>query len=102
MQQLHQLAKQHKATKIIKAHVTIGKLSGIVTDSFAFGFEALAPENDLTKDAVLEITETEPVKRCLDCDSVNDITSPACPRCNSTRLIAEGGDDLILTQVEME
>ena len=102
MGQLNQLAHQHNASKIFKAYVTVGKLSGIVTDSFVFGFEALAGENDLTKHAVLEITETEPEQRCLECGSKNPHQSTACTQCNSTRLMLDGGDDLILTQVEME
>jgi len=102
MEQLHQLTDQHKATRIIKVHVTIGKLSGIVIDSFSFGFEALAGENDLTKKAVLEITESTPSLRCIDCDFINESPSVSCAKCDSTRLLAEGGDDLILTQVEME
>lgn len=100
--QLLELAKQHGATKIIAVRVTIGQLSGIVADSFSFGFEALITENNLTKDAVLEITETKPAYRCLDCRLLTDTPSGTCPGCHSANLIAEGGDDLVLTQVEME
>lgn len=102
MGQLLQLAEQNKATRIIKVKVTIGRLSGIVADSFSFGFEALSEENSLTKNAVLEITETEPAKRCLDCGFIIESQNRICPRCFSSRLAAEGGDDLVLTQVEME
>lgn len=102
MSQLIQLAEQHKANRIIKVNVTIGKLSGIVSDSFSFGFEALTCENPLTKNAVLEITETEPAHRCLDCGFITNSPASTCPQCNSPKLIAEGGDDLVLTQVEME
>ena len=102
MSQLLQLAEQHGATKIITVRVTIGKLSGIVADSFSFGFEALVTESRLTKDAVLEITETEPARRCLDCRLLTDSPIRTCPKCYSSRLAPEGGDDLILTQVEME
>ena len=102
MSQLLELAAQHRATKIITVHVTIGKLSGIVVDSFSFGFETLTRTNDLTNGAVLEITESEPAFRCLDCDFINVPSASHCSKCNSARLLAEGGDDLILTQVEME
>lgn len=102
MSQLHQLAEQNKATKVTKVKVTIGRLSGIVADSFSFGFETLSGENSLTKNAVLEITETEPDKRCLDCGFIIEPHATTCPKCLSSKLVAEGGDDLILTQVEME
>lgn len=103
--QLRQLAETHQASKIITVRVEIGKLSGIVVDSFSFGFEALSQESDLTKNAILEITEIEPQHRCLDCGVILSHIDPAssvCPECNSSRLIKHGGDDLVLTQIEME
>jgi hydrogenase nickel incorporation protein HypA/HybF len=102
MEQLFRLADQHGATKIITVRVTIGRLSGIVADSFSFGFEALAGENSLTKGAVLEITLTEPALRCHDCGLLTDSPAGTCPGCHSSALLAEGGDELVLTQVEME
>jgi len=102
--QLLQLAGQHGAKKIITVRVEIGRLSGIVVDSFAFGFEVLARENPVTRDAVLEITERDPEYRCPDCRHQAPSTAPAavCPQCSSERVMPVGGDDLILTQVEME
>lgn len=102
MEQLFQLADQHGATKIITVRVTIGRLSGIVADSFSFGFEVLAGEKNLTKEAVLEITQTEPVQKCLACGFIAVSPAETCPGCHSSTLVAEGGDDLVLTQVEME
>ena len=102
MDQLFQLADQHDATKIITVRVTIGRFSGIVADSFSFGFEPLAGENSLTKETFLEITQTEPALRCLDCGLISDSLIRTCPKCHSSLLAAEGGDDLVLTQVEME
>ena len=71
MQQLKELAKQHNVQKICTVRVAIGTRSGIVVDSFSFGFEVMAKENVLTNEAILEISEPD-------------------------------GNDLILTQVEME
>ena len=102
MGQLAAIADEHKAKKIITVKVSIGRLSGIVADSFAFGFETLASENSLTRNAVLEITVTEPAKRCIDCGFIGETGGKECPRCSSSKLSAEGGDELILTQVEME
>lgn len=57
--QLLELADQHQATKIFVVSVNIGELSGIVTDSFTFGFEILAKEQPILVGAKLEITPTE-------------------------------------------
>ena len=102
--QLLTLADHHKARKICTVRVEIGSLAGIVADSFAFGFEVLSRENGLLQHAVLEITETCPQFRCLDCAAIMPFTESAisCPKCGSQRMARAGGDDLILTQVEME
>ena len=105
LNQLLQLADKHRAEKIIRVRVEIGSMSGIVVDSFSFGFEVLSKENDLTRGAVLDITEKKPIYRCLECGTecaVTNSDNALCPQCNSDRLIITGGDDLILTQVEME
>jgi hydrogenase nickel incorporation protein HypA/HybF len=102
--QLLQLAEQHNAAAIITVRVHIGTMSGIVTDSFSFGFEVLAREDKLLDKAVLEITEIEPTWTCTDCGlAFSSATVPGgCATCGSPRLSQTGGDELILTQVEME
>jgi len=103
--QLLQLADTHQAEKIVIVRVEIGRLSGIVVDSFSFGFEILARENELTRTAILDITVIEPDYSCLDCRTVYTPTKGDeghCPQCGSAGYALTGGDDLILTQVEME
>ncbi len=115
--QLLDLAKEHKATRITRVAVTLGPFSGIVRDSFEFGFNALKESGKLTREAVLELETPDPVYVCLDCDKVSVIPfslqndpldrmySPypkKCPWCCLTRLSPKGGTELILNQVEME
>jgi Zn finger protein HypA/HybF involved in hydrogenase expression len=71
LEQLVQLARRHEAADVLTVRVSIGVCSGIVVDSFVFGFNAIKTEVDCLARAVLEIEET-------------------------------AGNDLILTQVEME
>ena len=59
MQQLEELARQYNAETIHTVRVEIGKHSGIVAESFSFGFEVLAKKKSLTDKAVLEISESE-------------------------------------------
>ncbi len=56
LSQLHDLAARHQARRIIRLRVEIGPLSGIVVDSFEFGFNCLSAESPLTKNAKLDIT----------------------------------------------
>ncbi len=56
--QLGELATTHGATKIITVKVSVGNDSGIVVDSFSFGFNAIKAEDELTAHAILEISLT--------------------------------------------
>jgi len=104
LQQLSDLAVQNKATKVIKITMKIGLQSGVVADSFRFGFDVLSGNDDLVKGAELVIIETPAAFRCTQCDhTVTALARPdCCPKCQETFLIPEGGDELILQQVEME
>jgi Zn finger protein HypA/HybF involved in hydrogenase expression len=56
--QLEELASEHDATTIYIVRVDIGEHSGIVVDSFCFGFDALKKEKPLTQNADLQINAT--------------------------------------------
>lgn len=104
-QQLADLAEQNQATKVITVTMQIGPLSGVVIDSFRFGFEVLAAENEMMKDAVLEIETSFVSYRCTKCNSVQETSGERpdkCNTCDEIFLLAEGGDELILQRVEME
>lgn len=104
-QQLADLAAENNMTKVIKVTMEIGPASGVVVDSFRFGFEALAPEDPLCRDAML-IIEVPPVTyTCPSCSHVVQTTGDRpdkCEKCQEIFLVPSGGDDLILKQVELE
>jgi hydrogenase nickel incorporation protein HypA/HybF len=60
LKKLCSLAKQHNTDRILEVNVAIGPLSGIVADSFRFGFEAMAQANSVTRGAVLVIDSPLP------------------------------------------
>jgi hydrogenase nickel incorporation protein HypA/HybF len=104
LQQLSDLAAQNNASRVLKITLEIGPLSGVVVDSFRFGFEVLSGNDDLVRDAEL-IVITPPVDyRCTQCGHTErTVTKPEyCPQCKEVFLIPQGGDGLILQQVEME
>lgn len=118
LDQLLDLSREHQAKRVTRVSVTIGPFSGIVRDSFEFGFNILKESLPPTKDAVLEVESPDPVYVCLDCHKVSIIpfahpsTSSEsvlggfypkkCPWCCLNRLSPKGGTELILNQVEME
>ncbi len=57
--QLLDLRQQHNASKVVQVLVEIGKNSGIVVDSFSFGFQSLKLEYDDIMEAELKLVESE-------------------------------------------
>lgn len=104
-QQLADLAKQNNMSKVVTVTMQIGPLSGVVADSFRFGFEVLSAEDELMKGAELILDTTTVTYRCTKCGGVQDNCTDrpeSCNKCDEIFLIAEGGDELILQKVEME
>ncbi|MBE0585063.1 MAG: hydrogenase maturation nickel metallochaperone HypA [Desulfofustis sp.] len=105
LQQLQDIARDNNASRVLRVTMLIGPLSGVVVDSFTFGFDILARENDLFRDATLNIIVPPVIFRCSNCghQKQTDGERPeCCPACGDRIILAQGGDDLILQQVEME
>jgi hydrogenase nickel incorporation protein HypA/HybF len=105
LQSLSDLAERENAKKIAKVRIKIGKLSGIVVDSFQFAFDALKREFKKIKDAELIIEETLVKYRCKDCGNefeVDSVYFPECPKCNSINLSLISGEELEVIDVEIE
>lgn len=103
--QLQELAEANDATKINKVTMEIGPLSGVVADSFQFGFDILAKEEKLLASAELIIVTPEVEYKCSDCGFTQTTSGERpreCSKCGDFLLIPSGGDDLLLRQVEME
>ena len=102
--QLHDLAAENGAAKVTKVTMEIGLLSGVVVDSFQFGFDVLSAQDAMLKRADLVLIVPPVTYRCTECSNtlITDIKPDGCPRCGELLLIPEGGDDLVLRQVEME
>ena len=105
VQQLHELAAENQATKIISVTMEIGPLCGVVVDSFRFGFDIISAEDALTRGAQLLVEVPSVRYTCSACGNVQELAEArpdCCPACQETTLFSEGGEDLILRQVEME
>lgn len=104
-EQLKALAAENEAEKIISVTMEIGPHCGVVVDSFQFGFDILSAEDELVRGAKL-IVQVPPVSySCTNCSHVEvtiGIKPDECPTCGELLLIPEGGNDLVLRQVEME
>lgn len=105
LQQLGDLARTNQARKIIKITMEVGPLSGVVADSFRFGFDILSADDHLVSGAELVLVSPPVSYLCSDCGHISTTTGEKpeqCAKCQELFLIPQGGDDLILLQVEME
>ncbi len=105
LQQLEELAAENEAGKVLSVTMEIGPLSGVVVDSFRFGFEILSAESELVKGAKLIIKIPPARYGCTKCGHEMETTDgkpDGCPACGDLLLFPQGGDDLVLRQVEME
>ncbi len=100
------LVEQHGAKQVIRITVEVGAFSGIVIDSFKFGFEALSKEDERLLNVDLEILSPPPCYQCLECgrkfETEGISRAVRCPYCDAVFLQPIGGDDIILKTIEME
>ena len=103
--ELYRIAGENNARKISSVKLKIGKMSGIVTDSLKFAFDAVKLEHPLLSDAEIIIEEVPLVYECGDCHlSFNavDIYFPACAKCGSYNLKLVSGEEQHIESVEVE
>ena len=102
---LNQMAEREKAKKVLKVRVKIGKISGIVVDSFVFAFNALKEQYPKLSSAELYVEETPIRYRCKECGEEFEVESvffPECPKCGSVNLELLSGEELEVVDAEIE
>ncbi len=102
---LEELAESENARRIVKVKVRIGKLSGIVIDSFVFAFNALKERSPKLKETELIVEEVPLKYRCRECGeefSCETVFFPECPKCKSANLELISGEELEVVNAEIE
>ena len=91
-----------EGSPICALRVRVGPLSGIVTDSLRFAFEALAPGTP-AEGATLDIEESTPTFHCPNCHASypTPVGSYQCPACGSTDGELQGGNEFELISIEV-
>lgn len=65
--ELIRIADKNNAKNILKVNLKIGKMSGIVTDSLKFAFDAVKLEHPILISTAICIEEIPLVYECIDC-----------------------------------
>ena len=96
-------AIQAGATRVLSISLSIGDMTQVVDEAFAFAFEALT-EGTMCEGAELVVNKVHPRSVCLDCDTEfdHDRFHRSCPSCGSytTQLIA--GRELQIDSIEVD
>lgn len=106
-QSLVEIAEQHIREsgyhKVLSVTVEIGEFSGVVADAVEFCFEAVVQQS-LLKGSKLIVKQIAGKKRCNDCHNsfaAGNYTFE-CPSCGSFSLSTIQGDELRITEMEVE
>ena len=105
IEELTRIASENNAKKILTINLKIGRLSGIVTDSLKFAFDAIKADNPLIASAGIVINEVPLVYQCNECGKsfeADDLYFPACPGCGSNDLKIISGEEQHIENVELE
>ena len=103
--ELSRIARENEAEKITLVRLKIGKMSGIVTDSLIFAFDAIKLEHPFLSSAEIVVKEVPLIYECHDCGSqfeTDDMYFPSCSDCTSNNLKIISGEEQHIEQVEVE
>jgi hydrogenase nickel incorporation protein HypA/HybF len=105
VEELARIAHENNAKKITGVKLKIGKMSGIVTDSLIFAFDAVKLEHPFLSSAVVSIEEVPLVYACRTCGKefeTDKLSFAACPLCGSYSLTLVSGEEQHIENVEVE
>jgi len=92
---LKQVKEENGLKRIVKVHLKIGKMSGVMVDALVFALEALRTEEDVISSTVFEVVETNVKAKCNVCEryyEYEDISEIVmlCEECGMPLDIVEG------------
>lgn len=103
-EKIEDLAREHRATKILEIEVEIGERSGVNQELFSRAFEEFKI-GSIAKEAHLKIKEIKVTLFCQDCKEeleAKEVDYTHCPKCHQERVQIIKGNEMLLTHLEME
>ncbi len=106
-----EIAKQNNITRIKKVVVKFGIFALVMEDQFKFSFDMIKEEEEITKDAELEIIWENGLIKCNNCGYEGE-TKPLpgseyglalllkCPNCNSSDISIIKGTETYIDRIE--
>jgi hydrogenase nickel incorporation protein HypA/HybF len=96
-------ARREGATAIRSLRLKIGSLSGVFPEAIKFAFDVCS-KGTLAQGATLEILLIQALGRCQQCAAESSMESlaDACPLCGSFALEILQGQEMALTEMEID
>jgi hydrogenase nickel incorporation protein HypA/HybF len=96
-------AEKAQATRVVKIHLVVGDLSGVVDDMVSFYFGFLS-EKSIAAGATIVFTHRPVRLRCRACDLVfsPEVLDFHCPNCQTQEVDVIGGRELYVDGLEVE
>lgn len=96
-------ARKQDFRRVRSVRLEIGALAGVDDEALRFGWEVVSP-GTLAEDSLLDIVRTPGSAWCFDCLAMVNIGQyyDPCPRCQGHKLQISGGEQLKITQLEVE
>lgn len=92
-------ALEHKATKVKKISVDVGKMAMVNPEQVVFLFNTIREDDPLFVQAELECTEVQPQSQCPCGYAGTEIY--VCPQCGALPELVKGRE-IVVTNVEIE
>lgn len=100
---IEEQAAKDAFTRVRKVHLLVGALSHVMPEALAFGFTSAA-KGTRADGAELVVTRPPGTARCLACekDVALERRGEPCPLCGSFQVLVTGGDELRVTDLDVE
>jgi hydrogenase nickel incorporation protein HypA/HybF len=96
-------AKKAEASRIVKIHLVVGELSGVVAEAVSFYFGFLSRDTIAAR-ANLCFRHVPVQLRCRQCDTIFNPEKPGfqCPVCQESQVEIVAGRELYMDSLEVE
>ncbi|MEW5738965.1 MAG: hydrogenase maturation nickel metallochaperone HypA [Myxococcota bacterium] len=100
---IEEQARKDGFTRVRKVHVLVGALSHVMPEALAFGFTS-ASKGTLAEGAELVLTRPPGTATCMGCGQSVTLgqRGDPCPECGSFQLLVTGGEELRVTDLDVE
>lgn len=102
LQNLEEIARRENAKAITKVRLEIGCFAGIEIEALKFAYEVIT-KGSIANNSQLIIIEQNAKATCFECghEFETETRICLCPKCNSAKILANGGDALKIKDLEI-